>query len=960
MKLPFILLIYLLPFAYYSQCQELTPLEVINPSFEGPRGAHITPAPWSTCGITPDTQPGSWGVNLPPSNGNSYVGFVNGGANWLEGASQQLSGNMQAGVPYEFTIDMAITTSNGGGINPGPSSLNIYGAMGMCTATELLWSSPMITNTNWQTFTVTFTPTQNFTHIWFRINQASPNLSYIMLDNITPIFAQEPNVFITSHVDGDNENCSFNISGNVTHAITDSVVLTGNFAESPLLTNLNNLNWDGTMTFNGGGNQTVTATAFYIDPVTQTSSCIYADVDLIVNSPTASFSFNNTCQDETVAFTDASTPYGTTTLTSWNWDFGDGNTSTTTSPNHSYTTPGTKNVTLSIASSDGCVATLTQTIDIYDLPVTNFIANDTCLGDVTAFTNLSTIGNGVVANWEWDFGDGTTSTNQDDFHTYASDGIYSVSLIATSDNNCITSLTQQVEVFSEPLAAYSFTDDCLYEEVNFTNNSTINSGQISEWEWDFGDGNIASDASPNYTYSVDGVYTVTLIITSDNGCDDTLSQTITRYPIPEPSFTADPECLYTPITFNNISTINAPDNITSWVWNFGDGSALNSDQSPIHTYPSEGDYNVTLIASSNNGCITTFEDTVTVYPIPVASFYSTVICENEPPTNFTNQSTIASGSIVTTSWDFGDGNLSSLPNPSNYYNQAGDYSTQLIVISNFGCEDTIENPVSVLEKPTVEFVSDKLEGCSPVCVNLSDLSVTTNSNMVAWEWNLGNVETSSLASPEYCFEHLDNETDTSFNIELTVTNDLGCTETLLKENYITVFHNPISSFEALPPNTNMYLSTIGFENNSIGADEYYWDFGDDNTSDLFELENLYSDTGSYFVSLIVNTINSCADTSNSMIRVDAVTSIYVPNTFTPNGDGENDIFNVVGYNLQNIELSIFDKWGTLIYFTDDLQRGWDGEHKTVPAKTDTYIWKLSVIDGFGESHEYKGHVLLLR
>ncbi|MCT4581186.1 MAG: PKD domain-containing protein [Flavobacteriales bacterium] len=781
-----------------------------------------------------------------------------------------------------------------------------------------------------------------------------------MLDNITPIFAQEPNIFITSHLDGDNENCAFNIAGTVTHAITDSVVLTGNFAESPLTANLNNLNWDGTLTFNGGGNQTVTATAFYIDPVTQSSSCVYAAVDLIVNSPTASFSFNNTCQDETVAFTDASTPYGTTTLTSWNWDFGDGNTSTTPSPTHTYTTPGTKNVSLSIVSSDGCVATLTQTIDIYALPVTSFSANDTCLGDLTSFTNQTTISIGTIAAWAWDFGDGNTSTNQDDVHTYSADGVYQVSLTATSDNNCIISTTQQIEVFAEPLAAYSFTDDCLYEAVNFIDNSSINTGQIINWDWDFGDGNTSTDTSPNYTYTTDGTYTVTQIITSAHGCDDTLSQTITRFPVPAPSFTANPECLYTPITFVNTSTINAPDNISGWIWNFGDGSVLSSEQAPTHVYPSEGDYHVTLIASSNNGCVATFDDTITVHPVPVASFSATEVCENEPPTQFTNESTITSGSILTTTWDFGDGNLSSLPNPVNYYSQAGIYTTQLIVISNFGCEDTIENPITVLEKPTVEFSSDLLEGCSPLCINLNDLSTTNNSSMIAWDWNFGNNTTSNTSTPQVCFENNSNENDTTFNIELTVTNDLGCSETLLKENFITVFHNPIASFEASPPSTNMYLSNIEFNNNSIGADNYEWDFGDHETSNLFELSHTYQDTGKYTVTLIASTINNCIDTSELVIAIDAVTSIYVPNAFTPNGDGDNDIFNVVGYNLQQAELSIFDKWGTLIYFTDDLTRGWDGEHKTVPAKTDTYIWKLTVIDGFGATHHYKGHVILLR
>lgn len=960
MRVTIFLFSLLLPLLHISQCQELTPLEVINPSFEGPTGAHITPAPWSTCGITPDTQPGSWGVNLAPSNGASYVGFVNGGSSWLEGASQQLSGNMQAGVPYQFTIDMAVTTSNGGGINPGPSSLNIYGATGLCSTTELLWSSPVVTNTTWQTFTVNFTPSQNFTHIYFRINQASANLSYIMLDNITPIFAQEPNVFITSHSDGDNENCSFNISGTVTHAITDSVVLTGNFTGSPLTTNLTGLNWNSTLTFNGGGNQTVRATAYYIDPVTQTSSCIYAEVDLIVNSPTASFSFNNTCQDEVVNFIDASAPYGATTLSSWNWSFGDGNTSSLVSPSHTYTTPGTKTVTLSVISSDGCNATLSQDIEIYDLPTTNYSANDTCFRDLTSFTNLTTIANGTITSWTWDFGDGNSATTQNSSQTYNSDGLYQVILTATSNNNCTTTHSQSVEVFSEPTAAYSFLDGCLYDEVNFIDNSTINTGSISNWDWNFGEGTTSSDQNPNYTYTTDGTYTTQLIITSDHGCEDTLSQPIIRFPIPNPNFSAAPQCLYTPLSFINNSTINPPDNISSWVWNFGDGSALDANQNPIHTYPSEGDYNVTLIASSNNGCVETFTQAITVYPIPIASFTSSEICENEPPTQFNNHSTISSGSIITSTWDFGDGYASTLPNPNNNYSQHGLYNTQLIVISDFGCEDTIENPVTVLEKPIIDFSSDIIEGCSPVCINLTDLSTTSSASTISWEWRFGNNETSSLETPATCFENLSNEIDSSYSIQLLVTNNLGCKDSLLKENFITVYHNPISLFLASPPTTNMYLSTIGFENTSTGADNYNWDLGDNNTSDLFELNHTYQDTGKYNISLIASTINNCSDTSELTISIDAVTSIYVPNTFTPNGDGNNDIFNITGYNLKQAELSIFDKWGTLVYYTDNINRGWDGEHKTVPAKTDTYIWKVVVVDGFGESRSYKGHVLLLR
>ena len=257
----------------FSQCNELIPLEVINPGFEGSTGPHITPAPWSTCGITPDTQPGSWGVTQAPSEGNSYVGFVYGSASWQEGASQQLSGAMQAGVQYDFTIDLSATPASGGGINPNSfCSMEVWGANAICQRTQLMWSSPVVTHYGWQTYNVSITPNQNWTHIYFICN-CGP-LGYILLDNITPLQANNPNVFITSHVDGDAESCGFLLEGNVNDAIIDSVILTGNFQGSPMNANLNNLNWSAPITFNGPGNQTVTATAYYTDQQLQENAIL--------------------------------------------------------------------------------------------------------------------------------------------------------------------------------------------------------------------------------------------------------------------------------------------------------------------------------------------------------------------------------------------------------------------------------------------------------------------------------------------------------------------------------------------------------------------------------------------------------------------------------------------------------------------------------------------------------------
>ena len=268
MKRALPLLILLLPTLFvgnaFSQCNELIPLEVINPGFEGPTGQHITPAPWSTCGITPDTQPGQWGVTLPPSQGSSYVGFVYGSASWQEGASQALSGSMQNGVQYDFTIDLAATPASGRGLNPNEHcSMEVWGANALCQRTQLMWSSPVVTHYDWQTYDVTILPTSNWTHIYFICN-CGP-LGYILLDNITPLQANNPNVFITSHVDGDAETCGFTLEGTINNAIIDSVILSGNFQGSPLPATLNGLDWSAPITFNGPGNQTIVATAYYTD-----------------------------------------------------------------------------------------------------------------------------------------------------------------------------------------------------------------------------------------------------------------------------------------------------------------------------------------------------------------------------------------------------------------------------------------------------------------------------------------------------------------------------------------------------------------------------------------------------------------------------------------------------------------------------------------------------------------------
>ncbi|MES2619477.1 MAG: SprB repeat-containing protein [Bacteroidota bacterium] len=182
-----------------SQCNPAPIINFVNPSFEGTPQAHVTPGPWSICqsGQTPDTQPGSWGITMPPTNGSSYLGLVHqASTGWQEGASEQLSTPFIAGTGYNFTIDLAnvLTSDPGIGIDPGCAELRIWGGYGACDRNTLLWSSGNITPWDtWVTYTVGFTPTQNFSWVLFEINSLGcTDGPYILVDNIGSVTPTPP------------------------------------------------------------------------------------------------------------------------------------------------------------------------------------------------------------------------------------------------------------------------------------------------------------------------------------------------------------------------------------------------------------------------------------------------------------------------------------------------------------------------------------------------------------------------------------------------------------------------------------------------------------------------------------------------------------------------------------------------------------------------------------------------
>ena len=505
---------------------------------------------------------------------------------------------------------------------------------------------------------------------------------------------------------------------------------------------------------------------------------------------------------------------------------------------------------------------------------------------------------------------------------------------------------------------------CLYDPIYFLDQSIISAGNIESVQWDFGEPNaISTETSPSHQYSSDGTFDVTLTTTSNQGCSQTVTNPVTVNPVPIARLLASPVCLYDSLQFEDSSSINFPDYIDQTIVDFGDGSAFGTSINPKHKYASEGVYNVSYVVVSNNGCIDNTAITTEVYAVPTAEYSFTTVCENVEPTSFTNQSFVSQGSILGWQWNFDEpiNSVSTLPNPHHNYNEDGVYNVRLVVNTDKGCFDTIEKPVTVLAKPTAIFTSDITEACADACINFLDFSLSNATSIDTWEWDLAGGETSLVQNPSKCYQNTSNTEDSLFNIGLIVRNDLGCYDSIFIEDYIAAWHNPIADFTLDPELTNMYLSDIEFTNQSIGEDYYDWDFGDNQFAISENPTHHYADTGTYTIELAVETIHGCKDTTYNKVRIDPVVSLYIPNAFTPDGDGNNDTFFFKQYAIEEetVEFRIFDRWGTLIYYTDRFIP-WDGTYKGELVKQDTYIYKVHCVDFFGIEHNERGHVNLIR
>ncbi len=428
--------------------------------------------------------------------------------------------------------------------------------------------------------------------------------------------------------------------------------------------------------------------------------------------PIASFTDQGPyCIGQNITFTDASLPVAGT-LTNWNWDLGDGtiiNNSSGAPFTHTYTAGGTYTVILVVSNNNCSSPAFSRQVTITPQPVPGFTHLPACLPNgLVSFTNTSTITAGALS-YVWDFGDpasgsANSSTIANPSHFYNNPGPFSVKLTATSTAGCIANLTLPVnDVYAQAKGDFNVSPEyCLNAQTAFISTSNPLTGNtITDWFWDFGNGQTSLLQNPLYVYPAAGTYTVKHWIRTDKNCNsDTMTKTVVINPLPTANFTSsNPLCETKTVTFTDGSAANAG-TLTGWAWAFGDGSTA-AIQNPVHTYTTAGTYNVTLQVTSSKGCVSSvLNRSITVQPQPIPGFIIPEVCLTDSYAQFTDTSKIASGSITSWSWNFGDpasgaNNTATGPNPQHKFNTIGIYNVALTVTSNSGCVSTLQQPITI-------------------------------------------------------------------------------------------------------------------------------------------------------------------------------------------------------------------------------------------------------------------------
>lgn len=677
--------------------------------------------------------------------------------------------------------------------------------------------------------------------------------------------------------------------------------------------------------------------------------------------PIANFSASDTivCSPAQVCFADSSIIDPNSAVQSWSWNFGDNSNDNSQNPCHTYNVPGNYLVTFCVTDTFQCTSCDTLTIQVKGTPVVN-AGNDTivCYGSTYQFNGTG----GSNCSWQ-------------PAASFVNPSICNPSIVAVNDGQYILTVSDQFGcvgtdtmnlLVAIPTASFTLPPtNCLTDPTCFTDASSFVNGTAACWNWSFGDNTNAIGTTVCHTYASAGTYQVTFTVCDNHGCTDDTTMPVTIYVKPTAIFSLNDSvvCANEPICATDVSTGNG-DQLTTWSWDFGDGTTSNVQNPPCHLFPipPAPSYQISLVVATQNGCVDSARRNVVVNEYPNADFTWSVVCEDEGMP-LASISTPGDGPLNGCQWILYLGS----PSPqvdnncaTNYqFPAAGSYDVMLIITDINGCADSIVKTVRADSLSTI-FVNP---GDTSLCLGTS-VSYTVAGNFDNVRWTPG----AWLSNPNSANVVITPQA----NISYVVSAVNGVCDAASDTVRVRVIQPIPLEVDATPDRIVLGLTSNITSYVPGRIDSIVW--SPDNTLDCRDCPNPIAtpaQTTTYTATIYYGE-NGTICTNSAQVTITVINSctgdiVYVPNTFTPNGDGKNDVFMIRGLGLGKVNyFRIFDRWGKLVFEANQVEAnnelfGWTGldkDGKKLNSAVFVYTYEVECING--DIVTGNGNVTLIR
>lgn len=514
----------------------------------------------------------------------------------------------------------------------------------------------------------------------------------------------------------------------------------------------------------------------------------------IYNEPIADFTLpeaNPLCTNQDYVFVNTSS-FDVASNPTWQWSLNGTIVSSVSDLLTQFSSNQPQEIKLK-AAIPGCESEITKNISsVQTGPLTDFTFTNGCQDAPVAFTNTTT---GTVVNYAWNFDDGNISAQQDGINVYSNSGKYQVMLEATNSSGCHNFTTKEITIYSKPQPNFSLDlppFSCSGSPAQFNDlTPPLSDSNISSHLWSFGDINYGSSTktNPTYTYNEAGDYQVSLDVTSNFGCSNTIQKVITIQPSPTVNFTNTPTCLNQATQFTDASG----NDVKAWLWSIQNSSY--TTKNVTHSFSATGLQNAMLTVTGNNNCVSQISKAIAI-PIPVSvDFTSQGTCATMPAV-FTEVNPAGTDPAVSWSWDFAGQPGTGSP-AQHVFSTAGSFPVKLNSTRLSGCVYSVTKSINIIQPPVAQFEMTPESGGAPLTVDFTN----TSSMATNFLWRFNNANNSSTeSSPSFVFDQLG-----TYHVELIASNSIGCSDSITKDVQVVI------------PQINAVLSGFSLTANSDGT-----------------------------------------------------------------------------------------------------------------------------------------------